>query len=281
MARALVVLAALALVLRAAAAVPPSSVPPSSPLAKRFAYAGSVAVRDNGVVDTRDGIVVRDLSLGAQQAYLVLPAGEGPFPAVVWSPGLNGTRDHQIEDARDLAKQGVAGLTLSRPRDGLTCTKRDPGLVVAGVVFTRRALDALAARPEVDATRLGYVGFSWGAELGGILAGVDPRAKAVVLDSAAPYISRVNAGLCNRGRAYAPTVRALRALDPVRFVRHAAPAQLLIQNGTRDRLRPRPEVEELHRAATSPKTTRWYAAGHPLNEQAFSDRAAFLLAQLR
>jgi dienelactone hydrolase len=275
-ARALIALAALAVVLPAAAAVPPSS-----PLAKRFAYEGSSAFRDNGVADSRDGIVVRDLSLGRQQAYLVLPAGGGPFPTVVWSPGLNGTRDDQLEDARDLAKQGVAGLTVSRPRDGITCTKRDPGLVVAGVIFTRRVLDALSARPDVDAGRLGYVGFSWGAELGGILAGVDARPKAVVLDSATPYISRVNASFCRGGSSYAPVVRALHALDPVRFVPHAAPTQLLIQSGTLDRLRPRPEVQELHRAASSPKVTRWYVARHPLNERAFSDRTAFLLEQLR
>lgn len=279
MARALVALAvpaALALVLPAAAAVPPSS-----PLAKRFAYAGSPAVRDNGVSDTRDGIVVRDLSLGAQQAYLVLPAGDGPFPAVVWSPGSNGTRDDQLEDARDLAKQGVAGLTLTRPRDGLTCTKRDPALIVGGVVFVRRALDALSARPEIDRARLGYVGFSWGGDLGAILAGVDARPRAVVLDSATPYISRVNGSYCRGGRAYAPVVTALRALDPVRFVTHAAPTRLLIQNGTLDHLRPRAEVLELHRAASRPKVTRWYIAGHPLNERAVSDRTAFLLGQFR
>ena len=44
-----------------------------------------------------------------------------------------------------------------------------------------REVDLLAARPDVDEKRLGFVGFSFGATLGGILAGVERGIKAYAL----------------------------------------------------------------------------------------------------
>ena len=46
-----------------------------------------------------------------------------------------------------------------------------------------RAVDLLTSRSEVDAGRIGYVGHSFGALFGGILAGVEKRIKAFVLMS--------------------------------------------------------------------------------------------------
>src|SRR3954454_23885218 len=94
-----------------------------------FGYdaAAPLGWQDVAAVDTRDGITVRDVSfraprLGRVQAYLVLPAGDGPFPAVVWMPGSNGSRDDLVEDARDLAKRGVAALLPQPAGPVLSCS---------------------------------------------------------------------------------------------------------------------------------------------------------------
>src|SRR5215210_8193703 len=111
--------------------------------------------RDAGATDTRDGIVVRDVSflapkLGRVRAYLVLPAGDGPFPAAVFLPGSNGSRDHVLEDARDVAKHGVAGLAPDPAAPVLSCDARERPAFVKNVVLLRRSLDVLSSLRSID-----------------------------------------------------------------------------------------------------------------------------------
>jgi len=45
-----------------------------------------------------------------------------------------------------------------------------------------RTIDYLETRSDIDATRIGYLGWSWGGFLGGIMPAVEKRIKAVVLN---------------------------------------------------------------------------------------------------
>src|SRR5678815_4053308 len=45
----------------------------------------------------------------------------------------------------------------------------------------RRSIDYLETREDIDRERLGYFGFSWGGELGGLIPAVEPRLKVSVL----------------------------------------------------------------------------------------------------
>ena len=65
-------------------------------------------------------------------------------------------------------------------------------------------------------------------------------------------------------------------IEPIRFIPHASPTALLLQNGRLDNLVPVADAEVLHTAAPQPKTTRWYDAGHGLNQQAVFDRVDWL-----
>ena len=62
-------------------------------------------------------------------------------------------------------------MTISQPNDAPTFRPL--------VVNARRALDLLAARSGRRPRRLGLVGFSLGAQTAAILAGDEPRLKAV------------------------------------------------------------------------------------------------------
>jgi dienelactone hydrolase len=44
-----------------------------------------------------------------------------------------------------------------------------------------RALDYAETRPELDHNKVAYYGYSWGAELGGLVPAVEPRIKICVL----------------------------------------------------------------------------------------------------
>jgi dienelactone hydrolase len=246
-----------------------------------FAYDASAPLgyRDAGAIDTREGIAVHDVSfvapkLGRVRAYLVLPAGDGPFPAAVFLPGSNGTRDHLLEDARDVAEHGIAGLLPEPAGPVLTCDARERPTFVKNVVLLRRSLDVLSKLPNVDRTRLGAVGFSYGAMVTASAAGVEPRLRAIVLESGRAHHSTAAKQFCGATPAL---VRSLQAIDPAAWVGRTR-AAVLVQNGSRDPNTPRAEALGLAKAART--SVRWYAATHPLNERAFADRDAFLADKL-
>ena len=58
-------------------------------------------------------------------------------------------------------------------------------VIYRAIIAARRALTWLSQQKEVDATRLGVEGHSWGGYLAQLLAGVEPRLKAVVSSAAA------------------------------------------------------------------------------------------------
>ena len=45
----------------------------------------------------------------------------------------------------------------------------------------RRAVDYVASRPDLDSTRIGFMGYSWGGRLGPLLVALEPRVKTAVL----------------------------------------------------------------------------------------------------
>ena len=59
--------------------------------------------------------------------------------------------------------------------------QKDVDTARQAVLDLRRAIDVLAARPDVDPNRIPYVGHSYGAQWGAILSAVDRRMKACFL----------------------------------------------------------------------------------------------------
>jgi len=60
-----------------------------------------------------------------------------------------------------------------------TSTWRDH--VVMWVKDASRAIDYAETRPELDHSKIAYYGYSWGAEMGGIVPAVEPRIKVCIL----------------------------------------------------------------------------------------------------
>ncbi len=203
------------------------------------------------VAEPQDGIRVFDISYrspksGRVTGYLLLPRGQGPFPAIIWMGGLDGRKGDMLSEAVDLAKSGAAGLLL----DAVVARPPYPRLFeydrserstwIRNIVDLRRGIDFLAARPEIDPKRLAYVGFSFGADTGSILASVDHRFKAVVIASGgATQLDMLEpGGYFYRevpARERAAYIRAAVApFEPVHYVAHVAPAAVLFQHGTSD-----------------------------------------------
>jgi dienelactone hydrolase len=229
---------------------------------------------------TNDGVVRQPLTFdaghGRKAAYWTHPAGNGPWPVVLLSPGSDGGAKTQLPDADRLAGRGIASLTVAPPGPLVTCrAAADIRAYVAYVVGRRRALDLLPKLSGADRTRVAAVGFSYGAAVTATLAGVDHRLRGAVIQSGRAHLSAPLGAYCHSTR-YA---RAFSAVDPVHYISHSAPVKLFFQNGLEDRLSPEADVSALVRAANGPKDRLRYQAGHELNDLARADRDAWL-AQL-
>jgi cephalosporin-C deacetylase-like acetyl esterase len=137
-----------------------------------------------------DGVTVYDVTYdspkgGRVPAYLVLPASKGPFPAVVWGHWMDyktSSREEFLDEALVLAHSGLASLLVDAPfvrpgfiADDDVLTSQYPIAQQQMVIDVRRGVDYLLSRGDIDANRLAYVGHSFDAGVGGILAGVEPR----------------------------------------------------------------------------------------------------------
>jgi len=130
-------------------------------------------------------------------AYLFLPKkAKPPFETVIFFPGSNALELRTFSlyptSALDaLLKSGRAVLypiyksTYERG-DGMesdvantTSTWRDH--VIMWVKDASRAIDYAETRPELDHAKLAYYGYSWGAEMGGIIPAVEPRIKVCLI----------------------------------------------------------------------------------------------------
>jgi len=257
-----------------------------------FAYdhSADLGAQDNGHV-TSGGLVVRDLSFatpsGQVSAFLVTPKNAEHLPAVIYVHGAGGDRTTMLGPAVGLAAHGAAALLITAPSSvtarhgkGAVARLHDyRDTVVADVVAVRRAIDLLAQRPEVDASRIGYVGWSAGARTGAIVAGVESRLHGIVLMSAGSsnvdtYVQQAPASLRGELR------RTLDEIDPLRWIAKADAASLLLQAGRRDRVVPRPALDAMITAAPKGTALRWYDAGHELNDQAYAEHLQWLQARL-
>ena len=97
-------------------------------------------------------------------------------PAVLIMCGGDMYKEDREKYAAGALAEGLAALTVDGPGTGQTTFPHAPESVVAW----QAALDALAARPEIDGARLGAFGVSRGGLWVMRLAALDPRVRALI-----------------------------------------------------------------------------------------------------
>jgi hypothetical protein len=216
-----------------------------------------------------------------------------PRPGIVLQHGMPSRASDVAPEAQRFAEHGAVVLALDAPfarRDGppVFFTEQDSADQVQLMQDLQRAVDILRTRVNVDRSRIAYSGISYGGAMGSLFAGIERRLKAVVLvvgdgglvshftgpEDQDQFIATLTCGVRVRW------LRAMTPIEPIRFVGLAAPTPLLLQSGKTDLMVPPDDARELQRAASQPKTMKWYDAGHGLNEPAVRDRLAWLHEQI-
>jgi dienelactone hydrolase len=209
-------------------------------------------------------------------SWLMTPrAGTRPFPVALILDGWMGTKDRWWDDdtwpqggrlTKALAAEGIAALVLDTQFHGERasriafqpveeyvcpeCANARREMVVETVVDYRRALDYLASRPDIDARRVGAIGFSMGGVMTFALSAVDDRVRAAVA-----CVTPVKAD---------DPRWSVRAFAPWTFAPHVR-IPLLQLMGRTDSLYSQADVEAIRAGlASAEKPLEWFDAGHRL-----------------
>jgi len=268
-------------------------------------------VRQSGVQE-RQGIAILDITYrsplgdraagvgtngGNVTAYLVLPSGKGPFPAVIFGhwcmPGSDkNNRTEFLDEAVVLAQAGVLSLLPNHvtaqsgfPEDETLLNDQQIAVEVQQVINLRRGADLLVARKDVDPKRLAYVGHSCDGTSGAYLSGIDQRFKAfVIMAGQISYeVDRKMKWFQKHRQAIGPErFDAFWAkyawMNPGMYVSHAAPASVFLQYAAQDEATL--NAMEYLKVVSAPKRLKIYQAPHSLNAAATRDRIAFLAREL-
>ena len=250
------------------------------------------------VESTNNGVEVSGISFnspdgGRVTGLLFDPVTRSSLrPGFVLMHGMPGNARVMAALGQLLADFGAVVIAIDAPfarRSGppVRFSAEDRAEQIQLIKDLQRAVDVLRAQANVDDERLAYLGISYGGAMGALFVGIERRIKAAVLvvgdgglvsHFTGPEDSNFTASLSCATRI--GWLGAMTPIEPIRFIPHASPTALLLQNGQLDNLVPAADAEELHAAAPNPKTIRWYAAGHGLNQQALFDRHDWLHEQV-
>ena len=265
-------------------------------------------------IEERDSVTIYDISFsspvnnrraavgpngGIVTAYLVVPSGQGRFPAVIFGhwcmPGSEKkNRTEFLDEATVLAHSGVISLlpdhVIVQPgfvEDSAPLNDQQIAVEVQQDVNLRRGADLLLARKDVDPRRLAYVGHSCDGSAGGFLSGIDKRFKAFVImagDLSFEIDKKTKSFQEYRQKIGPDKFDAFAAkyswMDGGRYVSHAAPAAMFLQYATDEPFSNGDLARQYFEIVSEPKKLKIYGAPHALNLEATRDRIAFLAEQL-
>jgi len=218
----------------------------------------------NGVL--REKIVFRSVQGFLVPGYLQFPpSGAGPHPCVLLLHGWSGSKESWWQDGnyisggdvrRGLLAAGFAVLALDAQCHGDRIAQNDyapvnhyvaedagdnprKGYFSLSDIYIqttrdyRRAIDYLESRAEIDAARIGVVGYSMGGTQAFLLTGVEPRIKTAVAVAAPAEKSKwspVAPQNYVRGLGNRPFLSVMGRADPMCSVEHATARHALLES---------------------------------------------------
>ena len=244
-------------------------------------------IRKNPRIEPFDYRITSDKDDFHIEGYLGRSSEPGRQPALlVLNPAGDAVRC--IKSNYHLTDLGLHVACISLPGSGKSS---GPGRFVGpqAVAAGRRAIDLLAARADVDPSRIGVWGLANGAVAAGLLMDVDPRPHVVILQSGAYDMTQFwpQASWLTKLSILHQVWPSRRVLKERSVMAHLPPrlsCKVLILHGEEDRRTPVKQAERLAVAlrerGASVQTQYFPSGNHALGARADSAVAAFLRANL-
>jgi dienelactone hydrolase len=218
------------------------------------------------------------------EGYLTRSAENGRRPGLLVLNGGEGNVDRCVQMSEGIAAMGIQVACVNIPGYGKSS---GPSRFVGqpSVVASRRALDMLAGRTDVDASRLAVWGLGHGAVAAGLLMDYDSRPRALILESGcydtltlwpeAPLRTKLSIL-----REVWPSKRILKERSVIAHLPPRLECSVLIMHGERDNRMPVEQAVKLADALRErgAKVETWYfpQASHDLGKRVEPELRAFL-----
>ena len=182
------------------------------------------------------------------QAWFIVPSGSDRFPFVVFLHGGAQNRGVFLSEAVSLADTGIASLLIDLPQarvwPDFSHPEKDHATFLRTVISVRRGLDYLAAHGDIDITRGGLAGLSFGGSIGCMIAAIDTRVRTAVLIATVPRMTefwRLSSlpEVLNIREALSPDemnfyTEASQVFDAIEYLHLCSNKRLLFQYGADD-----------------------------------------------
>ena len=218
------------------------------------------------------------------EGYLTRSAESGRRPGLLVLNGGEGNVDRCVQMSQGIAAMGIQVACVNIPGYG---NSSGPSRFVGqpSVLASRRALDLLAGRTDVDATRLAVWGLGRGAVAAGLLMDYDPRPRALILESGCydPLSLWPDAPLRTKLsilREVWPSKRILKERSVIAHLPPRLECSVLIMHGQQDNRMPVGQAVKLAnelRVRGAKVETRYFPqASHDLGKRVEPELRAFL-----
>ena len=252
-------------------------------------------------IEVRNNIKIHDISYASPNgarvsAYLVIPYQGNSFAGVIFLHGGEQDRSAFLNEALSLAQLGVVSLLIDEPSVRAMPLFAEPEAdrerYIQVILKVRRGLDLLLSRPDIDPQRIGCVGLSFGAWMGGVLSGVDDRVKTYILIAGTPSMTdfwrshnhpmvvQIRESLTSE--QLERFLQVIAPLDAIHFIGRAS-ASTFFQFGYHDVIVSESAAMQYGKAASASKIVKWYDAQHHdifINKFALNDRIEWLRKEL-
>lgn len=237
-------------------------------------------------------------------AILTLPmeASEAPLPVLILLHGSHQEKEFVEQICTPFNEAGFAMVSFDQYMRGERRVAGGPATIARAfrercrktVHDTRRLIDYLETRPDIDPERIYLIGASYGAITGTVAVAQEERIQAAALIvggadfrliAQAPEVRRELPGwlLPLAGRLL---VLLAGVADPIHHAAGTAGTPVIMLNGANDRVVIPEAGEALFAALGEPKEIRWYPIDHPDREpdgakvmELLQDGLAWLLAR--
>lgn len=116
---------------------------------------------------------------------LFIPKGKGPFPSVIFFHGSGGDGETHFKLAKLLSENGILGFAFNYRGCGKSDGEFKNQTIAMGIRDAREAVKFLLSQKEVDRTKLGFSGGSFGGFIASLLSSeFNPKAMTLIAPAA-------------------------------------------------------------------------------------------------